>query len=124
MATESQSRTGDDDGHYMEPAQPGPGPEGQETEITQHHPGLQTQPGGQAQTASGLIKSYSGFYEVLKRWGPSGDTNATRDLKWQRDVNGDTQKIKQFQEVVGGLQEFRTYLLIKPGSAFVTARHR
>jgi hypothetical protein len=32
-------------------------------------------------------------------------------------------KIKQFQEVVGGLQEFRTYLLIKPGSAFVTVLH-
>ncbi len=32
-------------------------------------------------------------------------------------------KIKQFQEVVGGLQEFWTYLLIKPGSAFVTVLH-
>ena len=32
-------------------------------------------------------------------------------------------KIKQFQEVVGGLQDFRTYLLMKPGSAFVTILH-
>jgi hypothetical protein len=33
------------------------------------------------------------------------------------------QKIKQFQEVVGGLQDFRTYLLMKPGSAFVKILH-
>ncbi len=91
----------------MEPAQAGPNPGGQGT-------------GGQAQTATGPIRPYSGFDEALKRWGLSGDTTATRDLKWQRDVNGDTQKIKQFQEVVGGLQDFRTYLLMKPGSAFVT----
>jgi hypothetical protein len=102
----------------MEPAQTGPSPGGQGTAITPHHPGLQPQPGGQAQTATGLIRPYSGFNEALKRRGPSGDTTATRDLKWQRDVNGDTQKIKQFQEVVGGLQDFRTYLLMKPGSAF------
>ena len=55
--------------------------------------------------------------------GTEGDITATRDLKWQRDVNGNTQKIKQFQEVVGGLQDFRTYLLMKPGSAFVTILH-
>jgi len=73
--------------------------------------------------ATGPIKPYSGFDEALKRWGPSGDITATRDLKWQRDVNGDMQKIKQFQEVVGGLQDFWTYLLMKPGSAFVTILH-
>ncbi len=112
VATESQSREGDDDRHYMEPAQAGPSPGGQGTAITPHHPGLQPQPGGQAQTATGPIRPYSGFDEA------SGDTTATRDLKWQRDVNGDTQKIKQFQEVVAGLQDFRTYLLMKPGSAF------
>ncbi len=124
VATESHSREGDEEGHYMEPAQFGPSPEGQGGAITPHHPGLQPQLGGhQVQTATGPIKPYSGFDEVLKRWGPIGDINATRDLKWQRDVNGDTQKIKQFQEVVGGLQDFRTYLLMKPGSAFVTILH-
>ena len=95
----------------MEPAQAGPSPGGQGTAITPHHPGLQPQPGGQAQTATGLIRPYSGFDEALKRWGLSGDTTATRDLKWQWDVNGDT-------DVVGGLHDFRTYLLMKPGSTF------
>ena len=123
LATESQSREGDEEGHYMEPAQSGPSPEGQGTAITPHHPGLQPQPGGQVQTATGPIKPYSGFDEALKRWGPSGDITATWDLKWQRDVNGDMLKIKQFQEVVGGLQDFWTYLLMKPGSAFVTILH-
>ena len=73
--------------------------------------------------ATGPLKPYSGFDEALKRWGPSGDITTTRDLRWQRDVKGDTQKIKKFQEVVGGLQEFCTYLLMKPGSAFVTVLH-
>jgi hypothetical protein len=73
--------------------------------------------------ATVLIRPYSGIDEALKRWGLNGDTTAARDLKWQRDANGDTQKIKQFQEVVEGLQDFRTYLLIKPGSAFVTVLH-
>jgi hypothetical protein len=124
VATESQSREGDEEGHYMEPAQFGPSPEGQGAAITPRHPGLQPQQGvHQVQMATGPIKPYSGFDEVLKRWGPSGDITTTRDLKWQRDVNGNTQKIKQFQEVVGGLQDFRTYLLMKPGSAFVTILH-
>jgi hypothetical protein len=61
--------------------------------------------------ATGPLKPYSGFDEALKRWGPSGDITTTRDLRWQRDVKGDTQKIKKFQEVVGGLQEFRSLLM-------------
>jgi hypothetical protein len=32
-------------------------------------------------------------------------------------------KIKQFQEVAGSLQDFLTYLFIKPGSAFATVLH-
>ncbi len=31
--------------------------------------------------------------------------------------------MKQFQEMVRALQEFRTYLLIKPGNVFVTVLH-
>ena len=53
VATESQLREGDKEGHYMEPAQSGPSPEGQGTAITPHHPGLQPQPGGQVQMATG-----------------------------------------------------------------------
>jgi hypothetical protein len=84
---------------------------------------VQLQLEGPAQTATGPTGPYSGFKEALKRWGPSSDTTAAQDLKWQRDVNGGMQKIKQFQEVVGGLQNFWTYLLMKPGSAFVTVLH-
>jgi hypothetical protein len=72
---------------------------------------------------TGTTRPYSGFDEVLKRRGPSGDTTTVQDLKWHWDINGDMQKIKQFQEVVGGLQDFRTYLLIQPGSAFLTVIH-
>ena len=93
VAMESHSREGDKEGHYMEPVQFGPGLEGQGAALTPHHPGLQPQPGGhQVQTATGPIKPYSGFDEALKWWGPSGDITATRDLKWQRDVNGDMEK--------------------------------
>ncbi len=123
-ATEAHSREGEEEGHYREPAQADLGTEGQGQELTPpHHQGVQPQSWGQVQMASGPLMPYSGFDEALQRWGPSSDIPATRDLRWQRDVKGDTQKIKQFQEVVGGLQEFRTYLLMKPGSAFVTVLH-
>ncbi len=46
-----------------------------------------------------------------------------QDLKWQKEVAGDTQKINQFKEVVGGLQDFRTYLFMKLGSTFATVLH-
>ena len=123
MATTYQPREEGDDRHHTETTRTGPSPEGQGPATTPPHPGVQPQLGGPAQTATGPTGPYSGFEEALKRWGPSGDTTAARDLKWQRDVNGDTQKIKQFQEVVGGLQDFRTYLFMKPGSAFVTVLH-
>ncbi len=51
------------------------------------------------------------------------EVSIVRDLKWQKDVNGSAQKHKRFQDVVGGLQDFQTYLFIKPGSAFVTVLH-
>jgi len=123
VATEAHSREGEEEGHYRETAQADSGTEVQGTEVTPHHQGLPPQAWGPVQMAIGSLKPYSGFDEALKCWGPSGDITATRDLRWQRDVKGDTQKIKQFQEVVGGLQEFRTYLLMKPGSAFVTVLH-
>ena len=40
-------------------------------------------------------------------------------LKWQKDVNSNVQNMSpQLKEVCGCLQEFRTYLIMKPGSAF------
>jgi hypothetical protein len=47
------------------------------------------------------------------------EANIQRELKWQKDVGGNSPKIKQFQDVIGALQDFKTYLLLKPGSAFV-----
>jgi hypothetical protein len=64
-----------------------------------------------------------GFCVCLKRWGLDDEANIRRKLKWQNDVGGDSQKIKQFQGVVGALQDFKTYLLLKPGSVFVTVVH-
>jgi hypothetical protein len=66
---------------------------------------------------------YFGFNEALKKWGTGNKASIARDLQWKKEVDGDAQKIKQFQDVVGGLQDFRTYLLIKPGSAFVPVLH-
>ena len=75
---------------------------------------------GRARRGGGAdVTAYSGFTAAVGRWG-TGDTAAVkRKLEWQRVVGGNTQKIKMFQEVVGALQEFEIYLLIKPGSAFV-----
>ena len=94
VAMASQPREGGIDGHCTETAQAGPVPGGQGTVTTPTYPGMQLQLGEPAQTATGPTGPYSGFEEALKRWGPSGDTTAARDLKWQRDVIGDTQKIK------------------------------
>jgi hypothetical protein len=83
----------------------------------------QAQPGGPATATTAQIMPYLGFNEALKKWGMGNEVSIVRDLKWQKDVDGNTQKIKQFQDVVGGLQEFQTYLFIKLGSAFVTVLH-
>ena len=52
-----------------------------------------------------------------------GPRGTRAELKWQREVGGDKPKITQFQETAGGLQDFRAYLFIKPGSAFCTIAH-
>ncbi len=44
-------------------------------------------------------------------------------LLWQKKVQGNSAKFKQFQEVVEALQEFKTYLFIKKGSLFCTVVH-
>jgi hypothetical protein len=83
----------------------------------------QAQPGGAATATMAQIMPYLGFNEALTKWGVGIEASITRNLKWQKDVNGNTQKIKQFQDVVRGLQDFLTYLFIKPGNAFVTVLH-
>jgi hypothetical protein len=69
------------------------------------------------------ISTYSGFDNPIHKWGMGTEASITWDLKWQRDVDGDPQKTTLFKEVVGGLQDFRTYLFMKPGSAFVMVMH-
>jgi hypothetical protein len=73
-------------------------------------------------TATGT-SPYSGFNNAIKKWGMGTKASIARDLKWQHDVGGNPQKTTQFKEVVGGLQDFHTYLFMKPGSAFVTVMH-
>ncbi len=46
-----------------------------------------------------------------------------RELLLQKRVEGNSAKIKQFQEVVGALQDFKTYLFIKKGSVFCMIMH-
>jgi hypothetical protein len=73
-------------------------------------------------TATGT-SPYSGFDDAIQKWGMGTKASIARDLKWQCDVDGNPQKTNQFKKVIGGLQDFRTYLLMKPGSAFVTVMH-
>jgi hypothetical protein len=60
-------------------------------------------------TATGT-SPYSGFDDAIQKWGMGTKASIARDLKWQHDVDGDLQKTTQFKEVVGSLQDFRTYL--------------
>jgi hypothetical protein len=39
-----------------------------------------------------------------------------QELAWQRGVEGDNTKITHFQEMIGALKEFKTYLFMKTGS--------
>ncbi len=41
------------------------------------------------------------MFPAIKPW-----PMTVQDLKWQKDVDSNAQKIKQFQDVVGGLQDF------------------
>jgi hypothetical protein len=66
---------------------------------------------------------YSGFKEAIKRWGTGTETALGRELKCHKEVAGNTQRINQFKEVVGGLQDFRTYLFMKLGSTFAMVLH-
>jgi hypothetical protein len=66
---------------------------------------------------------YSGMAAATAKWGTGTQDSQTSKLNWQKSVDGDSAKIKQFQEVAGGLQEFKTYLFIKTGSAYCTVIH-
>jgi hypothetical protein len=87
------------------------------------NPMAQTRGGGAATATVTASMPYSGFDEAIKKWGLGTESSILRDLKWQKEVAGDAQKISQFKEVIGGLQDFRIYLFMKPGSAFVTVLH-
>ena len=60
---------------------------------------------------------------AVTKWGIGDKNTQTNELRWQQGVGGDKTKIEQFHEVAGALQEFKTYLFIKPGSAFCTVIH-
>jgi hypothetical protein len=66
---------------------------------------------------------YSGMATAIAKWGIGDEISQTTELRWQQGVGGDRTKADQFREVVGALQAFRTYLFIKPGSAFCTVIH-
>ncbi len=68
-------------------------------------------------------QNYSGFSAAITWWGIGTDEDIKRNLKWQTDIGGETTKVKQFKEVAGSLQDFCTYLFIKPGSTFATLLH-
>jgi hypothetical protein len=66
---------------------------------------------------------YSGLAAAIARWKTNDTATLERELEWQRGVGGNKTKVTQFQKMAGGLQEFKTYLFIKPGSAFCTVVH-
>ncbi len=81
-------------------------PGGMGTNATTVHLMPQAKPRGAATATPAQIMPYSGFNKALKKWGIGNDASIMRDLKWQKDVNGNAQKIEQFQDVVGGLHHF------------------
>ena len=125
VATASQPRERGDDRYHTETAQAGPGPGGAGNSYHTTPPGGAAAAGGTRSNGDRAYWSLLWIQGVIETVGTKHDTTAARDLTWQRDINinSNTQKIKQFQEVVGGLQDFRTYLFMKPGSAFVTVLH-
>jgi hypothetical protein len=66
---------------------------------------------------------YSGMATAIAKWGIGDEISQTTKLRWQLGVGGDRTKADQFCEVVGALQDFKTYLFIKPGSTFCTVIH-
>ncbi len=96
-----------------------------------HHPcdneggGTTPPPPGQATQATTTLLTplYSGMSTAIQKWGTRDTVSQGCELAWQKRVEGDKTKITQFQEMVGALQEFKTYLFMKRGSAFCTVIH-
>ena len=66
---------------------------------------------------------YLGMAAAIKKWDIGDTVTQNVELQWQQGVAGKKNKIAQFQDIAGALQEFKTYLLMKPGSAFCTIVH-
>jgi hypothetical protein len=66
---------------------------------------------------------YSGMTAAICRGGLGTVASITQDLDWQQSVVGDTGKISQWKDVMGGLQHFKAYMFIKQGSCFATVVH-
>jgi hypothetical protein len=60
---------------------------------------------------------------AIDKWGVGDAETQVQELLWQQGVGGDKAKIKQFRDVAGALQEFKTYIFVKPGSVFCIVVH-
>jgi hypothetical protein len=67
--------------------------------------------------------TYSGIDEAIAKCGLGTNATIINNLTWQRSVGGDTTKINQWKEVMGSLQEFKSYIFVKRGSCFATVMH-
>ena len=57
------------------------------------------------------------------KWGTGTHKLQTCELNWQKLVDGNCAKIKQFQEAAGALQKFKTYLFVREGSSYFMVIH-
>jgi hypothetical protein len=76
-------------------------------------------PGG----TQGEPTGYLGMAVAIAKWGIGDATSQVRALLWQKRIEDNSAKIKQFQEVAGALQDFQTYLFLKKGRVFCTIMH-
>jgi hypothetical protein len=49
---------------------------------------------------------------AIEKWGKETQESQTRELSWQKSVDGNTAKIKQFQEIAGALRKFKSVLFV------------
>jgi hypothetical protein len=66
---------------------------------------------------------YSGMAAPINKWGIGDAKMQVQELRWQQGAGGNKAKLGQFRDVNRALQEFKTYLFVKPGSAFCTVVH-
>jgi hypothetical protein len=94
--TDTPARDGEDSGLPAETTSTILPPGRTGTNATTAHPMPQAQPSEPATATTAQIMPYSGFNEALKKWETGNKTSIPRDLKWQKEVDGDVQKVKQF----------------------------